>query len=217
MTKNLKIKLFLSFVFLAFIFSIGLFYFVFLRPTKEVNRFLGVYISTKPKTIIVQPMGNFDIKLAKYTLAELKKIYPHFILNPNCELPKAAFNPTKNRYRADSILNIYKYKYGKDTVIIAMTSKDISTTKGKIADWGIMGLGHRPGNVCVVSTYRLNKKNLINQFYKLCIHELGHTQGLPHCPVKTCYMRDAEGGNPIDEETDFCVKCKEFLKGKGWK
>jgi archaemetzincin len=29
-------------------------------------------------------------------------------------------------------------------------------------------------------------------------------------------MRDAEGGNPTDEETGFCPSCKEFLIRKGW-
>jgi archaemetzincin len=29
-------------------------------------------------------------------------------------------------------------------------------------------------------------------------------------------MRAAEGGNPLNEEKDFCPSCKAFLKGKGW-
>jgi archaemetzincin len=169
------------------------------------------------KTIIVQPMGNFDLKLAKHTMKELQKIYPYFVLKPSCDLPKYAFYKVKNRYRADSILNRLRYQYGGDTVVIAVLNPDISVTKGKIADWGVMGLGHRPGNTCVVSTYRLEKKNLAEQFFKVCIHELGHTQGLPHCPDKTCYMRDAKGGNPLEEEVHFCEKCKKNLEGKGWK
>jgi archaemetzincin len=79
-----------------------------------------------------------------------------------------------------------------------------------------MGLGFCPGNVCVASTFRLSKKNLKEQFYKVAIHELGHTQGLPHCEDKSCFMRDAEGGNPLNEEHGFCEVCKLFLKSKGW-
>ncbi len=79
-----------------------------------------------------------------------------------------------------------------------------------------MGLGYCPGNACVVSTFRLDKDNLSNQFYKVAIHELGHTQGLPHCTAKTCLMRDAEGKNNLDNEFDFCEKCKKLLKAKGW-
>jgi archaemetzincin len=29
-------------------------------------------------------------------------------------------------------------------------------------------------------------------------------------------MRDAEGGNPLDEEKDFCKNCTKFLKNNGW-
>lgn len=60
-------------------------------------------------------------------------------------------------------------------------------------DFGVMGLGYRPGKACVASSFRLNKENLDEQFYKIAIHELGHTQGLSHCPEKMCFMRSAEG------------------------
>jgi len=77
-------------------------------------------------------------------------------------------------------------------------------------------LGFEPGNACVVSTFRLPKMKLSRQLSKLCLHELGHTQGLPHCKNKTCFMRDAEGGNHLEEEIDFCESCKSYLKSEGW-
>lgn len=80
-----------------------------------------------------------------------------------------------------------------------------------------MGLAHSPGNVCVVSTYRLYKNKLAEQLYKVSIHELDHIQGLPHCPDTTCYMRDASGSYPLNSENDFCAKCKKFMQLKGWK
>ena len=94
---------------------------------------------------------------------------------------------------------------------------DISVTKGKVEDFGVMGLGYRPGKSCVASTFRLDKNNRNLQFYKIAIHELGHTQGLKHCPEKHCFMRDAEGGNPTNELSDFCNNCKLVLKSKHWK
>ena len=59
----------------------------------------------------------------------------------------------------------------------------------------------------------LNKKD----FIKVVVHELGHTTGLPHCPDKTCYMRDAKGGDHSDNEKGFCENCKRHLAGNGWK
>ena len=52
---------------------------------------------------------------------------------------------------------------------------------------------------------------------RVILHELGHTEGLDHCPDQSCLMRDAEGGNPLDQEKNFCLKCRNFLIRKGWK
>jgi archaemetzincin len=79
-----------------------------------------------------------------------------------------------------------------------------------------MGLGKCPGKACVASSYRLSNNERLSQLFKVSIHELGHTQGLPHCEVKVCFMRDAEGRNPTNEEKGFCPRCKTFLKAKGW-
>ena len=77
-----------------------------------------------------------------------------------------------------------------------------------------MGLGFCPGRACVASVYRLKDKN---NFYKVAVHELAHTTGLPHCPDKTCYLRDAKGTDPTAEEIAFCNTCSNYLKEKGWK
>ncbi|HTE00041.1 MAG TPA: hypothetical protein VK668_12185 [Mucilaginibacter sp.] len=146
----------------------------------------------------------------------MKQINSKTILRKSIPLPLTSFSPPKNRYRADSIINYLNHFGSADTVIIGLTNKDISTSKEKILDWGVMGLGFQPGNACVVSTFRLSKTELSGQLYKLALHELGHTQGLPHCKNPACYMRDAEGGNHLDEETGFCQSCKSFLKSKGW-
>lgn len=148
--------------------------------------------------------------------SQIKKVNNSAILNSAIPFPRNTFYQDRNRYRADSLIKYLSRFFGSDTVVIGLTSKDISTTKGNIKDWGVMGLGYCPGNSCIASTFRLSKSNINEQFYKVAIHELGHTQGLPHCPNKTCYMRDAEGGNPLNKENEFCAKCKDFLIKKGF-
>jgi len=165
---------------------------------------------------VVQPFTDLPSSQAKQIYEMLKEINPKTILRKAIALPATAFYQQRNRYRADSIINYLNRFASADTVIIGLTSKDISTTKGNTMDWGVMGLGFQPGNACVVSTFRLSKAKASSQFYKIALHELGHTQGLPHCKNKTCFMRDAEGGNHFDEETGFCQSCKSFLKSKGW-
>lgn len=112
-----------------------------------------------------------------------------------------------------------------DTVshILGLTKVDISVTKygddgeikapeHKYKDWGIFGLGFRPGASCVVSNYRLkhsNKQKYIDRLKKVTLHELGHNLGLPHCPDKHCFMRDAaETIKTIDAvELNLCNLC----------
>lgn len=168
------------------------------------------------RVIVIQPLGDFPSSQSDLVYRELRKINANVLVRPAIPLPATAWYVPRNRYRADSLIRYLKRFGNVDTVIIGLTSKDISTTKNNIEDWGVMGLGYNPGNACVVSTFRLSKANQSEQFYKVAIHELGHTQGLPHCSEKACFMRDAEGGNPLNEEKDFCASCKPFLKSKGW-
>lgn len=179
--------------------------------------FVNPATSKHQKVIVIQPFGDFPKKQANLVLGQIKEINPSTILRNNIPFPKTAFYKPRNRYRADSLIKFLSSKVGKDTVIVGLSLKDISTTKGKIKDWGVMGLGYCPGKACVASSFRLSKKNTQEQFYKVAIHELGHTQGLPHCKDKTCLMRDAEGGNPLNEEKDFCASCKKYLKNRNWK
>lgn len=173
-------------------------------------------ITQANSVIVIQPFNDFTPELTNSVFAKLKEINPNTILKTPLQLPIKAYYPPRNRYRADSLIKYLSNFGSADTVVIGMTNKDISSTKGSVSDFGIMGLGYCPGNSCVVSTFRLAKTNLSEQFYKLAIHELGHTQGLPHCSNKICFMRDANGKNVLNEEKDFCTSCKSFLKNKGW-
>lgn len=170
----------------------------------------------EPITIDIQPFSDIAKDKVDFVYKELSKVYPKIEIKKPIDLPAMAYYKLRNRYRADSLIRFLRKQTTKGHLIIALTTKDISWTKGKISDYGIMGLGLCPGQVCVASSYRLAKENNLRQLFVVSIHELGHTQGLPHCPIKTCFMRDAEGGNPTNEETEFCPKCKAYLVSRGW-
>ncbi|BAP32899.1 CRE-GON-1 protein [Chryseobacterium sp. StRB126] len=168
-------------------------------------------------TILIQPFSDIKPEKVEMVAAGIKKVYPNVKVLEAMDFPENAYYKERNRYRADSTIKFLNNRTQEGFVTIGLTSKDISATKGKIKDFGIMGLGYRPGKACVASSFRLSRENSDEQFYKIAIHELGHTQGLPHCPEKMCFMRNAEGKNPTNEETDFCKKCKTFLISKNWK
>lgn len=164
--------------------------------------------------IRILPLGKVKESYIKETYDNIQKISTHTTLLPAIGIPAMAFYAPRNRYRADSLIRWMSRQAKANEIYIGITMQDISTTKGEYTDYGVMGLGYCPGKACVVSSHRL--KNKAN-FYKLVIHELGHNMGLQHCPVSTCYMRDAKGSDPTGEEKAFCEKCAAYLQKKGWK
>lgn len=183
------------------------------------------------KTIGIQSFKGFNKSLMDTLSKTIKQVYGfNVIILPEKDLPKNAFINVKSpRYRADTLLKyLEKNKLATINHVIGLTAKDISSTtydeKGNIKepeykykDWGIFGLGYCPGPCCVVSTFRLkntSKENFILRFKKVCIHELGHNLGLPHCPTPGCVMGDAcETIKTVDnEKLELCPKCKAKIK-----
>jgi archaemetzincin len=190
---------------------------LFLAACNNANDITNLFqTNTSPIVIHIQPLGNVPIKSITFLKQELTKIYPHVIINKTIPLPVNAYYAPRARYRADSIIKYLAQTTAPNTVTLGVVACDISTGKGLIKDYGVMGLVYRPGKSCVVSSFRLSKKNTLEQLVKLVAHELGHTQGLPHCSTLTCFMRDAEGKNYTNEMTHFCNKCKSHLLFKGW-
>jgi archaemetzincin len=168
-----------------------------------------------PATVIkIVPLGKTTQPFITAVYNDLKKLLDSVVLLEKEEMPASAYYAPRKRYRADTLIHWMSSRAKENEVYAGITMQDISTTKGDNPDYGVMGLGFKPGKACVASSFRLrDKKN----FFKVLIHELGHTAGLPHCPEKTCFMRDAEGGDPTGEEKEFCMRCKSYLKEKGWK
>jgi archaemetzincin len=168
-------------------------------------------------TIHLQPFAGIPHHTISILADSLRTVFPSLVVLPEIPLPDQAFFKPRNRYKADSLLVFLKKQTPVRTTSLGVTASDISTSNPPHSDWGIMGLSYCPGNASVVSTWRLSKSSQSDQLFKVAIHELGHAEGLPHCLQKTCFMRDAEGKNPTNEEVDFCVKCKSFLRTHGWK
>jgi archaemetzincin len=189
---------------------------LFLVCCKE-NQEPKVVKASKQVVLQLQPFKDMKVEELGNIAKQIQKIYPNVEILAAIDFPENSYYQPRNRYRADSIIKFLSSQTKDNFIKVGLTTKDISATKGNVKDFGIMGLGYRPGKACVASSFRLDASKRKEQFYKIIIHEIGHTQGLKHCPEKTCFMRDAEGGNPTDEETDFCDYCKKYLKTKHWK
>jgi len=181
----------------------------------------------------IQPYGNVKQSLIDTVQQTIQQVYEFesVITLKHKPLPKSAFVTIKSpRYRADSIIKILKLEK-PDTIdyIIGITTKDISTTKrdkhgevlkpkSKYVDWGIFGLGYRPGPTCLLSTFRIkseNRNKFIDRMKKVCMHEIGHNLGLKHCKTgPKCVMRDAaESIRTIDDvDLKLCLTCKSLIE-----
>ena len=162
----------------------------------------------KEVTILVQALGDVPESDVDFVTDKIKNYCPNVKVLNRIELPKEAYYKERNRYRADSLIKFLNERTNDNFVTLGLTNKDISATKGKSKDFGIFGLAYRPGKSAIASSFRTQKENRQVEFFKVAIHELGHTQGLPHCSDKTCLMKNAEGKSFGKEVVTFCKNCK---------
>ncbi len=182
------------------------------------------------RIIGIQPYGKIKSDLIDSVGSALRKEYDaRIVILPSQDIPQHSFINVKSpRYRADKII-----RHLKDTrpdsldYILAITDKDISTTKKdflgntlepktKYEDWGVFGLGYRPGPSCIVSTFRIGKTtrtNFVTRLQKISVHEIGHNLGLDHCDSQGCVMQDAvESISTVDNEgLHVCAVCRQMI------
>jgi len=174
--------------------------------------------------IALQPLGDVPAAELKAVAERIREAYPgsQVVQLASRDLPASAWYAPRGRYRAEKLLvSLDVWKPLGTQKIIGVTTKDISTTKGPHADWGIFGYGSIAGSACVVSDFRLRKgtdaAGSRRRLSWVVAHELGHTFGLEHCPVRGCLMEDAAGqAATVDRTTGrFCPACRKRLAQAG--
>ena len=166
-------------------------------------------------SIYLQPYEDFTKKEAQKLLPKLEQEFGNWlygewkfeILDP---IPLPQESKSDNRYMASIILKHQeKQPLEKNEFIIGLTHKDICANVHNIKNYGIIGLSHCPGKVCVVSDKRLKNKSL---YWKPILHEFIHTfYGAKHCKNNdpTCYMVDAKGHGNFTVQNKLCDSCRK--------
>lgn len=173
-------------------------------------------------TICVVPLGKYDKRLLAVAQRGIAYLYGFTVKTlPARKMPKKAYYKPRRRYRAEKILDYLndKVKTDKCFAVIGFTKRDISTTKGKRKDWGILGLGELGGTAAVVSSYRATRKvsrrKGAMRTVKVMNHELGHVLGLDHYDGEPgCVMNDAKGTvATVDKEKGLlCAPSRAYLQ-----
>jgi len=176
------------------------------------------------KTLVIQPLGR---RLSKRDVAEvvkaLKTFYGYRVrVLKRRNLPRSAYYRPRRRYRAEKLLT-YLGRVAPKTAhrVLGLTAVDISTTKGSVYDWGIMGLADLSGRRCIISRHRCargsrSRTHARHRLAKTAVHEIGHTLGLDHCPNRGCLLESGKGSNKTtDREYVLCSRCIAKLRRKG--
>jgi archaemetzincin len=179
---------------------------------------LALLLAAAPEhTVAVVPLGDVEphsLELVKAAI-EARADVSVTIEEPR-PLPDDAFYKPRKRYRAEKLLDALDGN--KAWKVIGVTNAEISTTKGKIFDWGIAGLGNISGQSCVVSLYLYKKHSKTKALFDrrvadLAVHEFGHTLGMPHCETKGCVMSDAKGKAISSADASsgyYCDACRKL-------
>ncbi len=183
------------------------------------------------RTLAIAPLGKIDDKALRTAVDSIETIYGWKVITMSRQrLPEEAWYKPRKRYRAEMILSwLRNRKPLRANKIMALTSRDISTTKGRHKDWGICGLADLGGEAAVVSSFRIKKKLghfsqkkrheiYLKRLKDLSAHEFGHQLGLPHCPNRGCIMEDAKGTVATFNHSsgELCGDCRHQLVELGY-
>lgn len=140
---------------------------------------------------------------------KLSYIIPYFFsdtvaLIKTIDMPEKAYC---KKFKSYNVYDFYKDVGVDGTKTVCITYRDLSDS---CTNRGLLGQSF--DSTCIVSLYRLGT---MIRLYKIVVHELGHIFGLDHCTTPKCLME--EGGSKdtlllIDNEEDFCDKCKKILE-----
>ena len=173
--------------------------------------------------VYLVPTEKVDRKVLEAIKQSLPGYFPITVkveIAPQEKIPEAAYNPSRNQYNAQAVLNDIFGKITLDVsteVALIVTDVDLYSQELNF----VFGIADKSKATCIISLARLR-----NEFYGLkpdnslflkrtvkeAVHELGHTWGLDHCHNLKCVMYFSDKLSDTDKkESSFCQECRKNL------
>jgi archaemetzincin len=174
-----------------------------------------------PPTYYVRALGDVAPAHTDYACQVVHDVF-HLrcrVLRPQ-PLPVTALDAERHQYDADRLDEVLFRDLPTDAMgLMAVTNGDLfEAGKSRF----VFGEAHLVDHVGVVSLARYrnswwgladDEALFRSRFYKVLIHEVGHTLGVPHCPNRRCAMREDRTLADLDVSPEvFCDHCQEALK-----
>ncbi len=137
---------------------------------------------------------------------------------PALPVPPESFEASRNQYYSTKILKVMLGEVPRDAFkLLGVTDKDLCIP---ILTY-VFGEAQVGGTAAVVSLARLRQEHygltpdrplLLERLRKESLHELGHTFGLVHCPLRECVMYLSNTVVDVDTRgRDFCTGCQTVV------
>jgi len=137
---------------------------------------------------------------------------------PSIPVPPESFEARRNQYYSTRILKEMLGEVPQDAFkLLGVTDRDLCIP---ILTY-VFGEAQVGGTAAVISLARLRQEHygltpdrplLLERLRKESLHELGHTFGLVHCPLRECVMYISNTVVDVDTRgRDFCTGCQTVV------
>ncbi len=177
----------------------------------------------EPPTVYVRALGDVSSAHTRWACQVVRDVF-----RVRCRvlraqpLPHDALDRARHQYDADRLVDaLFRTLPDDGLALIGLTNADLFEG-GR--NHFVFGLGHLVDHVGVVSLARYrnawwgepdDERLFRERFFKVLVHEAGHTLGLPHCANRGCAMRDDRSLADLDAgPTTFCARCAVAIRDR---